>query len=124
MSDTVEMERFCLKCKEETIHVLHYTDGLLKEGRCTSCGSSFRNRMKLLEVYGEQLMKRVLSKPMRLATELREHPKETLLGLPGRVIRKPFKEASKIAHLLEKEEKERKKEEAAEDTEKDGADES
>ncbi len=122
MSDTMEMERFCLKCQEETLHILHYSNGLLKEGRCTNCGSIFRNRVKLLEVYGEQFMKRVLTKPMRLAAELREHPKETILGLPGRVIRKPFKEASKIAHLLEKEEQ--KKEEATEDTEEDGADES
>ncbi len=104
MSETVETERFCLDCKKETIHVLHYADNLLTEGRCTECGSVFRNNVKLLEVYGERLMKRVLTKPLRLAAELKEKPAETILGLPGRAIKKPFKEASRIAHLLEHEE--------------------
>jgi hypothetical protein len=106
VSETVEMERYCLNCKEETVHVLHYADGLLKEGRCTRCGSVFSNKLKLMEVYGENLMKRMLSKPLRLAEELREHPAETLMGLPGRAIRKPFKEAARIADLLESEESE------------------
>ena len=104
MSDTVEMERYCLTCREETLHVLHYADGLLKEGRCTRCDSVFNNKRKLIEVYGENLMKRVLTKPLRLAEELQEHPKETLLGLPGRAIRKPFKEVARLAELLESEE--------------------
>lgn len=104
MSGTVEAERFCLECKKETTHVLHYVDDLLTEGRCTECESVFHNNVKLLEIYGERLMKRVLTKPLRLASELKEHPTETILGLPGRVIKKPFKEASRIAHLLEREE--------------------
>jgi hypothetical protein len=62
--------------------------------------------MKLIEVYGENLMKRVLSKPLRLAEELKEDPAGTLMALPGRAIRKPFKEASRIAELLESEEEE------------------
>ena len=86
MSETVETGRFCLDCKEETLHVLHYTDGLLKEGRCTKCGRVFRNKIKLLEVYGEKLMERVLTKPLRLAAEIKEKPAETILGLPGRAI--------------------------------------
>ena len=104
MSETVETGRFCLDCKEETLHVLHYTDGLLKEGRCTKCGRVFRNKIKLLEVYGEKLMERVLTKPLRLAAEIKEKPAETILGLPGRAIRKPFKEAHRLADLLEEEE--------------------
>ena len=106
MSETVEMKRYCLTCRNETLHVLHYTDELLKEGRCTICNSVFNNKRKLIEIYGENLMKRVLSKPLRLAEELHEHPKETLLGLPGRAIRKPFKEVSRLAELLESEESE------------------
>ena len=114
MSETVEMERYCLTCREETVHVLHYADGLLKEGRCTKCDEVFSNKVKLIEVYGENLMKRVLSKPLRLAEELKEDPTGTLMGLPGRAIRKPFREASRIAELLESEESE------AEDDEADG----
>jgi hypothetical protein len=106
VSETIEMERYCLTCKEETVHVLHYADGLLKEGRCTRCDEVFSNKMKLIEVYGEKLMKRVLSKPLRLAEELKEDPAGTLMGLPGRALRKPFKEASRIAELLESEEAE------------------
>ncbi len=104
MSETVETERFCLNCKEETIHVLHYADDLLKEGRCTKCGRVFRNRVRLLEVYGEKLMERVLTKPLRLAAEIKEKPAETILGLPSRAIKKPFKEARRLADLLEGEE--------------------
>ncbi len=104
MSKTVETGRFCLDCKEETVHVLHYAHDLLKEGRCTKCGRVFRNRMKLLEVYGEKLMERVLTKPLRLAAEIKEKPAETILGLAGRAIRKPFKEAHRLADLLEDEE--------------------
>jgi len=106
VSETVEMERYCLTCREETVHVLHYADGLLKEGRCTRCNEVFSNKMKLVEVYGENLMKRVLSKPLRLAEELKEDPAGTLMGFPGRALRKPFKEASRIAELLESEETE------------------
>ncbi len=104
MSEAVETGRFCLDCKEETVHILHYADDLLKEGRCTKCGRVFRNRIKLLEVYGEKLMERVLTKPLRLAAEIKEKPAETILGLPGRAIRKPFKEAHRLADLLEEEE--------------------
>ena len=106
MSETVETERYCLTCRDETLHVLHYADGFLKEGRCTRCDSVFNNKLKLIEVYGENLMKRVLSKPLRLAEEFKESPAGTLLGLPGRALRKPFKEASRIAELLESEEDE------------------
>lgn len=104
MSETVETGRFCLDCKEETVHVLHYADDFLKEGRCTKCGHVFCNRIKLLEVYGEKLMERVLTKPLRLAAEIKEKPAETILGLPARAIKKPFKEASRLANLLEEEE--------------------
>lgn len=104
MSKAVEAERFCLECREETMHVLRYANDLLKEGRCTKCGYVFRNRVKLLEVYGERLMERVLTKPLRLAAEIKENPTETILGLPGRALRKPFKEVSKLADLLEEEE--------------------
>lgn len=106
MSKRVEAEKYCLDCKEETTHVLHYVDDLLKEGRCTKCGSVFHNKMKLLEVYGERLMDRVLSKPLRLAAEIKENPTETILGLPKRAVKKPFEEMFRIVDLLEEEESE------------------
>lgn len=104
MSESIVMERYCLECREETEHILHYADGLLKEGRCTKCDSSFSNRVKLLEIYGEKFMERVLTKPLRVAEELLDDLTGTIRSLPERVIKKPFREASRLANILDHEE--------------------
>ncbi len=104
--EKLEVERLCIRCRKETVHHLVYVDGMLKEGTCTGCGRHFHNRTQLLEMYGEELLKRIATKPIRLAKELLEDPVDTIKHIPGRLLKKPFSEAKKLEEIIREEEKE------------------
>ncbi|MFH1487414.1 MAG: hypothetical protein ABII06_00770 [Pseudomonadota bacterium] len=100
--------RYCLKCQEETEHVLIYLDHYLKAGRCTSCGEEFNNRENLLNIYLHDMFERILSKPFRVFQEVEVllPPSKKQISnynqLIKRMIGKPSREIQNLSQILKK----------------------
>jgi ribosomal protein L33 len=99
----VEMELFCEKCNEDTVHVITYAGQKVIKAYCTQCRKEFHaNKDTALAAYTDDVMHRIRTKPMRVKAELKSHPVKSVISMPGRVITKLFR--------IEKEYKDIKKE--------------
>ena len=100
--------RYCLKCQEETEHILIYLDHYLKAGRCTSCGEEFNNRENLLNIYLHDMLERILSKPFRVYQEVEVSPVPSKKQIAAynrlfkRALGKPSRELQNLSQILKK----------------------
>ncbi len=101
---SVLMDVYCLRCGEETPHMVTYGEKYLKEMRCESCGTAVKvDRKRMLELYAREMVDRILSKPYRMKKELAAKSlSEFMMSLPVRVALKPVKVAKELADLVTK----------------------
>ncbi|MCS7241803.1 MAG: bh protein [Candidatus Caldatribacterium sp.] len=82
----------CLACQRETRHRILYQAGIVKSIVCEECGLGISlDRAKLVALYGEQLVERILTKPQRLTEEYRRDLVEFFSTIPFRIITKPYR---------------------------------
>ena len=99
----VEMDLFCEKCNEETLHVITYAGQKVIKAYCTKCRKEFHvNKDAAFAAYTDDVMHRIKTKPTRVKDELKSHPVKSVISMPARLITKFFR--------IEKEYKEIKKE--------------
>ena len=107
MSVILKGKLFCLHCGKETPHTLTYAghplsgESYLRKIKCEDCKTVIElDRIKILEFYGKQMVKRVLTKPGRLTKEIRADLTNFIRPLPIRIITKPYRTAKEILEIV------------------------
>ncbi len=99
----VNMDLFCERCNEETVHVITYAGQKVIKAYCTQCHKEFHtNKEAAFAAYTDEVIQRIRTKPNRMKAELKHHPVKSVISMPGRLITKFFR--------IEKEYQEIKKE--------------
>jgi len=94
---------FCHSCDKETAHSVEYVSGILKRIKCEECGYSLDiSREKLLKYYTEEVISRFVSKPDRLTEEVRKDLSHFVFSLPFRLLSKPYRVAKELRDILKK----------------------
>jgi hypothetical protein len=92
----------CLSCQRETMHRVLYQGGIVRSIICQECGLEVGlDRAKLVALYGEQLIERILTKPQRLTEEYRRDLFEFFSTIPFRIITKPYRMLKEFESLCE-----------------------
>ena len=97
----IEIDCYCLSCKEETLHELNYVEGYLKSGKCKSCGKEFNNKKTLLKAYLRELAERIAAKPEDVLIEIENKGiKRALSEITHKIREKSIKELTKLYNLF------------------------
>lgn len=102
---SVNTSLFCVRCKEETEHTIVYLNEQISRIECNVCGRHIDIQIDLSHEIYDEVLTRIKSKPVRMTEEYREHLKEFLFSLPGRIVSKPYRvyrEAKEIKGYFEK----------------------
>jgi len=94
---------YCIHCEKDTLHELTYIADELEKAKCLECGMEIKfNKEQLLMVYSKDLVKRLLTKPKRVADEAFSDLSDFLRSFPVRVITKPRRMIKEVKDLLDK----------------------
>jgi hypothetical protein len=95
-----QVELDCIHCGQATDHTLVYASGYIKRTLCHHCGYTLRQPVPVLMwCYCHDLPKRSFALTRRLKNEAWQHPFSFVLGLPRRLIDKPFEVSRELADL-------------------------
>jgi len=101
MKKSVEIEAYCSACKKVTTQDATYVGKFLRDRKCKECGAiESGDKGKLLKAYADDMVDRVLTKPYRLRKEWQEKRGDMLHSLPGRILRRPFREVDQLSDML------------------------
>jgi len=90
----------CLRCQKDTLHRVVYQGGMIRAIRCEECGLEVSfDQTKLLALYGEDLVKRVLTKPRRLTEEYERDLFTFFSSIPFRIVTKPYRMLRELESL-------------------------
>lgn len=89
----------CQTCGRQTSHELHYVGATLHEIRCLQCSTETWGHHHPISKYLAEMRGRVFSKPVRLYREVAGHP-ENARSLVHRVVSKPVRVASEFIEML------------------------
>ncbi|MGQ9474333.1 MAG: bh protein [Candidatus Caldatribacteriaceae bacterium] len=90
----------CLRCQKDTPHRVLYQVNMIRAIRCEECGLEVSfDQAKLLTLYGEELLKRVLTKPRRLAEEYKKDLFTFFSSIPFRIVTKPYRILKELESL-------------------------
>lgn len=83
---------YCLNCDKETKHTIAYVNDKIEEIQCKECGIAMKVDHDYVEKhFKEEIINRVLSKPVRMTKEMEEDITVFFSRLPYRVISKPYR---------------------------------
>lgn len=90
----------CLRCQKDTLHGVFYQGDVIRTIRCQECGLEVSfDQTKLLALYGEDLLKRVLTKPRRLTEEYQKDLFAFFSSIPFRIVTKPYRMLKEFGSL-------------------------
>ncbi|MEN3185460.1 MAG: bh protein [Atribacterota bacterium] len=90
----------CLRCQKDTLHSVVYQGEVIRIIRCEECGLEVSfDQKKLLTLYGEDLLKRVLTKPRRLTEEYEKDLFSFFSSIPFRIVTKPYRILKELESL-------------------------
>jgi hypothetical protein len=89
----------CERCGRETLHDLRYAGTTLRGASCIACGLETPLVEHPVAGYVHDVHGRILSKPERMARELRYRPRR-VLSLPRRVASKVARMGSEVIELI------------------------
>ncbi|KEQ24984.1 hypothetical protein [Paenibacillus tyrfis] len=101
----VNTSLFCVHCKEETAHTIVYLNKRMSSIECDCCGRRIDIKIDISQEIYDEVLERIISKPVRMTEEYRDHLKEFLLSLPKRIVSKPYRvyrEAKEIKGYFKK----------------------
>ncbi len=100
--DKIDTSLYCVSCDDETSHQVIYLDDEIRMIKCHECSETFGiDRKKLLELYAQDTVREILTKPLRLKEELNNEGPKIVFSLPGRILSKPYRVMKEIFELLE-----------------------
>ena len=89
---TIDASLFCTGCNQETEHQIEYLNGKITSITCMACGSSVHmDHGSMSSYYKEEVINRLLTKPVRMTREMQNDLNGFLKSLPHRVITKPYR---------------------------------
>lgn len=98
---TITTELYCPSCLGLTSHRVKYLAGIVHRVDCGTCGQRWDvGHHWLWHRYLQRLPQRLRSKPARLADEARRQPVTFALGLPSRVVTKPVRIATELGTIV------------------------
>ena len=107
MGITLKGKLYCLYRQKETSHTFTYAgnplfgESYLRKIRCEDCKTVIElDRIKILELYGKQIVKRLLTKPVRLTKEIRVDLTNFIKSLPIRIITKSYRTAKEVLEII------------------------
>ena len=103
MMKEVKTTLHCSWCLSEAPTLITYIGDSIVKIECKSCGHVYRiSRAALYSSILSEWEKRVLTKPLRLAEEMRNHPSRFVLSFPFRVLSKPLRVTKELAETYMK----------------------
>jgi len=88
----------CSWCLSEAPTLITYMGDSIVKMECQSCGHIYRiSKASLYSSILSQWERRVLTKPLRLAKEIKSHPSRFVLSFPFRVLTKPLRVTKELA---------------------------
>lgn len=106
----MEVDFLCSKCGQEGPHILVYNNDTLIRSECQNCGWEVNFcEESLLTIYAKDVVKRILTKPKRMNSELKLDLKHAMQTLPIRIASKPHRIVKEVQELVEDEAEQKKK---------------
>jgi hypothetical protein len=100
--EKVKTELLCIHCNKETEHELTYISGKLIKTECLECGLTLKfDEEVLLLIYSKDLVKRIFTKPQRIADEAFADLSKFLRAIPVRIITKPKRIADEFKKIID-----------------------
>ncbi len=97
-----EVELYCGRCSRTTAHLATPGTGGLSRVLCVRCGRAVAvDTLQFMEQYVDSVVRRVLAKPFEMTTEFTRHPREFITRFPGRVLTKPFRVAAELRATMD-----------------------
>lgn len=97
-----EVSLHCARCRRTTVHLVTAGKGGVSRVTCITCGRAQAvDTLKFMEQYTESVMRRLLAKPFDITTEFRRSPRDFIASFPGRVLTKPFRVAAELRATLD-----------------------
>ena len=96
-SDFLEQEELktilhCVRCQKDCEHIVNYRRGMIYSIVCKECAMEIGfDQNKLLACYGEDLVKRVITKPRRITEEYEKDLIRFVSNIPFRIMTKPYR---------------------------------
>jgi ribosomal protein S27E len=101
----VSSSLYCVRCKEETEHTIVYLNQQISHIECNVCGRHIYINIDITHEVYDEFLKRIISKPVRMTEDSKEHLSTFLLSLPSRIVSKPYRmyrEAKEIKGYYQK----------------------
>ena len=97
MVKQIKTSLVCSWCFKEALTNITYIGDCIAKIECENCNHVFEvSRTVLYSYLISDWEKRGLTKPVRLAREIRKDPSHFIIGLPFRVISKPLRMAKEL----------------------------
>jgi len=88
----------CSWCLSEAPTLITYIGDSIVKMECQSCGHIYRiSKASLYSSILSEWERRALTKPLRLAEEIKSHPSRFVLSFPFRVLTKPLRVTKELA---------------------------
>ncbi len=102
VDDRYEVELYCGRCSRTTAHLVTPGTGGLSRVLCARCGRAVAvDTLQFMEQYVDSVVRRALAKPFEMTTEFTRHPREFITRFPGRVLTKPFRVAAELRATMD-----------------------
>ena len=86
-----EADLYCSRCHDDTLHRVLYVNHKIKGVKCTVCNTGTAIEINLRTELYKEVYKRMTSKPNRLNKEYHDDLFKFIMGLPKRVLSKPYR---------------------------------
>lgn len=102
VSERYEVELHCDRCRRTTAHLVTTGGAGLSRVMCIACGHAEAvHTLQFMEQYVGGVVRRLLAKPYEITTEFTRSPREFVVSLPGRVLTKPFRVAAELRTTMD-----------------------
>lgn len=97
VGERYEVSLHCDHCHRTTVHLVTAGQRGISRVTCIACGRAQAvDTLHFMEQYTESVVRRLLAKPFDIRTEFSRSPRDFIASLPGRVLTKPFRVAAEL----------------------------
>lgn len=102
VGERYEVSLHCPRCRRTTVHLVTAGTGGVSRVTCITCGRAQAvDTLKFMEQYTESVMRRLLAKPFDMRIEFMRSPRDFIASFPGRVLTKPFRVAAELRATMD-----------------------
>jgi sugar phosphate isomerase/epimerase len=97
-----EIELHCGRCRRTTSHLVAVGERSLSRVLCIACGRAVVvDTLRFMEQYVDSVMRRLVAKPFEITTEFTRSPRAFFTSLPSRMLTKPFRVAAELRTTMD-----------------------